>query len=198
MGKDQMERVWTTEKYNKEAEQYDKKMKHILPDKYRKMVAESLTGQSVLDIACGTGTFLQKAVEMGFSCAGMDLSPGMLKQAKKKLPDVKLITASYYDIPFAENEFDNVVATYALGGVHVQASKVLAEMKRVCRPGGQIMILDWQKKQKENVFDKIINAVAKLSDDQPIDFVGELRKLGLEADCEKFSYMYSIIKCKVV
>ena len=198
MKKNQKERVWTTEKYNKVAKKYDKKMKRILPDTYRQMAADCLTGNSVLDIACGTGTFLQKAVRMGFSCTGMDLSPGMLEQAKIKLPEVRLMTASYYEIPFHDDEFDNVVSTYALGGVHVEVPKVLAEMVRVCKPGGLIIILDWQKKEKENILDKVFNAAAKLSEDQPRDFVGELKKLGLEVECRNLSYVISIIKSKVV
>ena len=118
----------------------------------------------------------------------------MIKQASKKVPEAELREGNYYKIPYDNNMFDNVVATYALGGTKIDIEKVLSEMIRVCKPDGQIIILDWQKKQKENLLDKLFIRIAKFTEDTPKDFISIFSKHGMIADCIKLSQTYSIIK----
>ena len=186
-------KIWTTERYNRQAAKYDQKMRYFLPDKYRERAVGFLKPGNVLDIACGTGTFLLKAQKAGHACVGSDLSPGMVEQARLKLPDTKFFIGSYYALPFESGSFDNVVSTYALGGVHIAVDKVIAEMKRVCRSGGRIVILDWQKKEKENILDRIICTIASLSEDQPKDFMMEMESRGLKPQLLRFSYFYALV-----
>jgi ubiquinone/menaquinone biosynthesis C-methylase UbiE len=96
-------KIWTTEKYDKLSNKYDSKMKFILPNKYRLKIFEYLNSGSVLDVACGTGIFLEYAYKKKFKCYGIDLSKGMIKQAKNKNPNINLMIASYYKIPFYFN-----------------------------------------------------------------------------------------------
>ncbi|MFN2236964.1 MAG: class I SAM-dependent methyltransferase [Anaerolineales bacterium] len=56
---------------------------------------EKLTSGSVLDVACGTGTQLEKATKKGLKCAGIDLSEGMLAQARRKVPKATLSSSSH-------------------------------------------------------------------------------------------------------
>ncbi|MCJ7665353.1 MAG: methyltransferase domain-containing protein [Actinobacteria bacterium] len=186
--------LWNIEKYNKIAPKYDSKMRLFLPNKYRRLVASYFVKGSVLDVACGTGTVLKYAYQKGLDCYGIDLSGGMIGEAKLKVPEIELKIASYYNIPFNDNQFDYVVATYALGGTDIDINKALSEMIRVCKKNGQIIILDWQKKEKENLLDKIFIKIAKLSEDTPGDFSKVFSEKGYKSEIIRLSYAISIIK----
>ena len=187
-------KIWSNNTYDKFASLYDIILGLFLPKKYRKVVVAYLTSGNVLDVACGTGDLLLHANKKGLKCYGIDLSIGMIKQASKKIPEVELKEGNYYKIPYDNNMFDNVVSTYALGGTKIDTEKVIQEMIRVCKPKGQILILDWQKKQKENLLDKLFIRIAKLTEDTPKDFISIFSKHGMKADCIKLSQTYSIIK----
>ena len=187
-------KIWSNFTYDKLASLYDRLLGLFLPEKYRKIVVDYLTPGKVLDVACGTGALLSLAYKKGISCYGIDLSMGMLKQAMQKVPDGEFKYGNYYSIPYDDDMFDNVVSTYALGGTKIEVDKVLSEMIRVCKPGGQIIILDWQKKQKINLLDILFIRLAKLTEDTPKDFVEIFNKKGLQPECIKLSYTYSIIK----
>lgn len=192
--KDKKKIKWTIKKYDKESRKYDSKMKFILPDKFRKKVVDFLVKGSVLDVACGTGSLLKYANQKGLDCFGIDLSKGMIEQAIHKNPNVNFKVASYYNIPYENNNFDYVISTYALGGIHIKIKKVLKEMIRVCKLNGQVIILDWQKKEYEGIIDKLIIKIATFSEDMPINFRRIIMDLGYNPEIISLSYFYSIIK----
>ena len=66
-------------------------------------------------------------------------------------------------------------------------------MIRVCKPDGQIIIPDWQKKLKENLPDKVFIQIARITEDTPKYFMKILSNNGFKSDCRKQSYTYSII-----
>jgi len=83
-------------------------MKFFFPlgEKGRARIAEKLTAGSVLDVACGTGTLLEMAQKKGLKCCGIDISKGILAQAKRKIPGTEFTLVSYYKIPYADGYFD--------------------------------------------------------------------------------------------
>lgn len=104
-------------------------------------------GERVLDVGCGTGAFLQRlaARHPEQPLTGLDLSPGMLAVARRRLagyPHVELVEASAQALPFPDGRFDVVVSASVL---HYWRDPVggLAEAARVLRPGGRIALLDW-------------------------------------------------------
>ena len=118
----------------------------------------------------------------------------MIEQASKKVVKGKFKQANYYEIPFEDNMFENVVSTYALGGTKINVDKVLSEMIRVCKSNGQIIILDWQEKQNMSLIDRLFVKIARLTEDAPKDFIGIFSKLGYNAKHVRLSNTYSIIK----
>jgi SAM-dependent methyltransferase len=72
---------------------------------------------------------------------GVDASPDMLAQARKRLPDVDFHEADLHRLPLADNAVDTVVCALALTHVPDLAA-VLAEFARVLRPGGSLVISD--------------------------------------------------------
>jgi ubiquinone/menaquinone biosynthesis C-methylase UbiE len=158
----------------------------------REKIVEKLTSGSVLDVACGTGTLLEMAKKKGLECYGIDLSEGMLAQAKGKVLDVEVSQASYYEIPYPEESFDYVVATNALSGDFIDARKVLIEMIRVCRSGGWIYIAEWPKAPENTPAERLVVWFASLNDDAPKDYLEIIQEMGYEPEVDVLSKRYHV------
>lgn len=102
-------------------------------------------GTQVLEIGCGTGTNLELLHQNGYEVSGVDLSAGMLEQAKIKLADkADLRQADAAAMPFDNNSFDVVLAMLTLHEMPGEIrSSVLKEMIRVVKPGGQLFFVDY-------------------------------------------------------
>lgn len=102
-------------------------------------------GTRLLDVACGTGAFLEAVADAhpDTALAGIDLSPEMLAVARKRLPTrTALQVASADALPFPEGRFDVVVTTNAFHFFRAPDA-ALGEMRRVLRPGGGLVVTDW-------------------------------------------------------
>ena len=180
--------------YNRLSRYYDTFMRSLYPigEKGRERIVEKLSSGSVLDVACGTGTLLEMASQKKLDCFGVDLSGGMLAEAKKKVPDAELGQVSFYELPFAEGAFDFVVATNALSGVHIDARKVLLEMIRVCRRGGWVYIAEWPKAENETFLERCIVWLARLNEDAPKDYLAIFRDMGYEPEINVLDERYHV------
>lgn len=111
--------------------------------------------ESALDIACGTGdiTFMiAQRLKSGFA-VGLDITQPMLDIAERKRREFDFSNVSFHrgDImrmPFANETFDCVTGGYALRNVPDVAA-ALEEIKRVLKPGGRIVSLDFGHPQNE-------------------------------------------------
>ncbi len=107
-------------------------------------------GESVLDVGCGTGLLLEmlaKAVDASGQACGIDSSEDMLAFARHRcsdLPQVKLQHGGVEQLDFPEQSFDAIACTQVLLYVD-NTSRALAEMNRVIKPGGRLVIVetDW-------------------------------------------------------
>jgi demethylmenaquinone methyltransferase/2-methoxy-6-polyprenyl-1,4-benzoquinol methylase len=101
-------------------------------------------GDRILDVATGTGAVARELVrQKGCSVVGVDQSPGMLAQARRRSNGaVELVEASAEKLPFADGEFDGLTFTYLLRYVDDPAA-TLRELARVVRPGGTIAALEF-------------------------------------------------------
>ncbi len=98
--------------------------------------------QSLLEIGCGTGIFLDMFWEYGFDIYGIDSSPDMLKKAREKLGGrADLHLGSAESLPFDDNEFDFAAMITLLEFCRDQG-QVLAEAGRVARKGLLICFLN--------------------------------------------------------
>ncbi|MDD3361080.1 MAG: class I SAM-dependent methyltransferase [Hespellia sp.] len=106
----------------------------------------------VLECGCGTGLLTVPMAQKCKKLMATDYSEGMLRQTKKKIakfPNTKLRRVSILEIPFQNNMFDVVVAANVIHLVD-NPGKALSEMKRVCKPGGKIIIPTYINKAKKN------------------------------------------------
>jgi ubiquinone/menaquinone biosynthesis C-methylase UbiE len=114
-------------------------------------LARLSSGESVLDIGCGTGTLAiaakRRVGESGMAC-GVDASPQMLARAVKKARKaglgVDFRNAAAEALPFRDSQFDVVLSTLMLhhlpGKVREQC---VQEIRRVLKPGGRVLIIDF-------------------------------------------------------
>ncbi|MEA3443095.1 MAG: class I SAM-dependent methyltransferase [Bacteroidota bacterium] len=95
-----------------------------------------LDKKSVLDIGTGTGAWAAMFLKSKpTQIEGIDLSVKMLKESKKKYPDIFFSIGNAEDLKdFADDSFDIVTASYVVHGVKaVRRAKMLSEMKRVSK-----------------------------------------------------------------
>jgi demethylmenaquinone methyltransferase/2-methoxy-6-polyprenyl-1,4-benzoquinol methylase len=118
---------------------------------YAVAVANVRDGDSVLDIAGGTGdlarAFARKAGVRG-TVVHTDINEAMLRQGRDRLLDDGLVLpAAICDaetLPFAADRFDLVSVAFGLRNM-THKDRALAEMNRVLRPGGRLLVLEFSK-----------------------------------------------------
>lgn len=99
-----------------------------------------LQGRSVLDVACGTGAWLAELASRGVIPAGIDISERAVAAARVRLPSADLREGIAETLPFGDGHFDLVTCMGSLEHFLDQPG-ALREMRRVMRPGGQVLIL---------------------------------------------------------
>ncbi|MBD2527289.1 class I SAM-dependent methyltransferase [Nostoc sp. FACHB-133] len=120
---------------------------------------------TVLDIACGTGEF-ERLLLTEYSCqqiVGIDISEEMLAIAKLKCsdyPEVSFQMASASRLPFDSNSFDVIVSANSFHYFD-EPLAALKEMRRVLKPDGEVVILDWCR---DYLICKIFDLVLKIFD----------------------------------
>ncbi len=97
-------------------------------------------GARLLDIGVGTGATLGYVPEDAWVVA-IDLSEDMLKRAKKKFPKDRFCVMDALNLGFQDDSFHIAVAAFVLTVVP-DPQRMLDEMERVVKPGGQILIIN--------------------------------------------------------
>jgi len=103
------------------------------------------SGQTVLDVACGTGVLAREAlgrVQPGGAVVGLDRNEGMLTVARRASPGIEWKQGEAESLPFADERFDVVVSQFGLMFFDDRVT-ALKEMWRVLRPGGRLAVAVW-------------------------------------------------------
>lgn len=116
-------------------------------------LAKIRPGQTVLDLAAGTGDLTKKiAKRVGESgkVVSSDINEAMLAEGRKKLlnegffNNIEFVQANAEQLPFEDNQFDCLTMSFGLRNV-TDKDQALREMVRVLKPGGQAIILEFSK-----------------------------------------------------
>lgn len=113
--------------------------------------AKAASGEAVLDVGCGTGTLalmLEEKVGEGGRVEGVDASPEMIAEARKKAgrgsSRSRFRVALVEQIPFANDEFDLVVSTFMFHHLPAGLKRDgLVEIRRVLKPDGRFLMVDF-------------------------------------------------------
>jgi ubiquinone/menaquinone biosynthesis C-methylase UbiE len=102
-------------------------------------------GMMVLDVGCGTGSDLKQYHEGGCKIHGVDLSPGMIKVARKKYGDtVDFRVCDGAEKPYQDETFDLILAVITFHEMSQQTREgVLKEMIRLLKNDGNIIMTDF-------------------------------------------------------
>lgn len=99
-------------------------------------------GETVLDIAAGTGTSSEPFADSGVRVVPADFSLGMLRVGRTRRDDLGFTAADAMRLPFADDSFDAVTMSFGLRNV-ADISVALAEFLRVTKPGGRLVICEF-------------------------------------------------------
>lgn len=109
-------------------------------------LAEPRRSDVALDIACGPGLVTCAFAPKVAKIEGIDITPQMIDEARKRqeaaaLTNMSWRVGSIAALPYADDSFDLIVTRYSFHHF-TQPRQALAEMLRVCRPGGMVLIAD--------------------------------------------------------
>ena len=114
---------------------------------WRKKVAKlvnSQPGQTILDLAAGTGSSSIVFLREGVKVVAADFSKGMLEEGRKRHPELEFVFADAADLPFSDQEFDTVTISFGIRNVE-RTEVALAEMLRVLKPGGKLVVCEFSR-----------------------------------------------------
>jgi len=104
-------------------------------------------GERVLDVAAGTGTSSAALAHRGATVVALDFSPGMIAEGRRRQPKIEFVEGDAEKLPFGDDEFDAVTISFGLRNVE-HPKVALAEMYRVLKPGGRLVICEFSKPQR--------------------------------------------------
>src|SRR5215210_3791537 len=160
-------------------------------------------GDRALDVATGTGDLaieLKRRVGPGGEVVGLDFSERMLELAREKAPELRFEAGNALALPHPDASFDAVTVGFGARNFD-DLGAGLAEMARVTRPGGRVVVLEITTPQRPPLswffrlwFDRVVPALGRLAGDPdaytylpssvrrfpaPPELGGELARAGL-------------------
>jgi demethylmenaquinone methyltransferase / 2-methoxy-6-polyprenyl-1,4-benzoquinol methylase len=132
-------------------------------------------GDSALDVACGTGDLaieLARRVGTGGEVIGSDFSEEMLERARAKAPQLQWEWGNALELPYAAGRFH--AATVGFGARNFSdLDRGLAEMARVVRPGGRVVVLEITTPRRPPLstfysvwFDRVVPLIGRLTGEE--------------------------------
>jgi ubiquinone/menaquinone biosynthesis C-methylase UbiE len=110
---------------------------------------EGLAGKDVLEVGCGSGIAVQLFAEAGAKVTAVDLTDWAVETTRRRLEAFGLegdvCQADAEQLPFWEGSFDLV---FSWGVIHhtTDMDRALAELVRVCRPGGRVVLMVYNRR----------------------------------------------------
>ena len=151
------------------------------------------TGDSVLDIAGGTGDLAAKFARIVGSEGRVvlaDINESMLQVGRDKLLDtgqisnIEFVQADAQYLPFPDNSFDCITIAFGLRNV-TDKDKALRSMLRVLKPGGRLLVLEFSKPQNE-----LLSRAYDTYSFRMLPFMGKL----VANDSESYKYLAESIR----
>lgn len=130
-------------------------------EKWQDRVFEDLSGKKILEIGVGPGKLLLRIAKRGYTVIGIELRRGMAYEARRRVKkagfdfDIDILHQSVYHLPFKNETFDCIVLTFVLAEIS-DLDKSIAEMKRVLKKRGKVIVIAGGMPQDKNLIAKIL------------------------------------------
>jgi demethylmenaquinone methyltransferase/2-methoxy-6-polyprenyl-1,4-benzoquinol methylase len=128
-------------------------------------------GSSALDVATGTGDLAIELARRGAEVTGSDFAPAMLEIAKRKAPGLRFEEGDALELAYPDASFDAVTVGFGARNFG-DLDRGLAEMARVTRPGGRVVVLEITTPTKPPLswffrawFDRIVPLLGRVAGD---------------------------------
>ncbi|CAN5665974.1 methyltransferase domain-containing protein [soil metagenome] len=165
------------------AEVYEEKFVPALFGEWAPQLVEAAgvtPGQSVLDVACGTGVVARETADrMGGqgTVVGLDLNEGMLAVARRLRPDIEWQHGDAAELPFPGDSFDVVLCQASLMFFPDRA-KALREMARVVSAEGTVAVQVWASLDSQPGYGPFVEVAARHAGREAIDLLSSYWVLG--------------------
>ena len=158
--------------FDQHARQWDDLARTLLPvPEYRQRLLEQVPrGASVLEIGVGTGGLLIELAERAAQVIGVDHSPAMLEEARRRLTanatsDIELRLGEMTHLPLSDASVGCVVANMVLHHA-ADPSAVLIEIRRVLVPGGVLLLADLARHEREAARERLADQWLGFEEDE--------------------------------
>lgn len=141
-------------------------------------------GSSVLDVATGTGIVARSAADAagpGGRVVGVDHNEAMLEVARRLREDVEWQVGDAHELPFPDDAFDAVLCQSALMFFDNRV-RALAEMGRVARPDGTIVVQVWGRLAESAGFNAFVESASARVDPDTVELLKSYFVLGDPAE----------------
>jgi ubiquinone/menaquinone biosynthesis C-methylase UbiE len=157
--------------YDEVADRYDHHYDHSRGRSYHTHLSRHLMevlpkNGLLLDIGCGTGLFVEKYCMDHSTAIGLDISRGMILQARRRCKDREFVVGTGETIPFSDDSFDAAASLLAFSYMR-DPKKMLDETFRVLKPGGTLAVCTLGK----NLLTRGIPAIYFISERFQVDHV---------------------------
>ncbi len=148
--------------------------------KWLRTVLPYVEGKKVLEVSFGTG-FLLTQYPADIELYGIDYNSDMVAWARNKLDKMgrkaELVQGNVEHLPYSDGFFDTVIVTMAFSG-YPDGDKALAEMLRVLKNGGKLLMVDYDYPPDRNIFGYWITMIMVKSGDLIKDMHSFIRRTG--------------------
>jgi SAM-dependent methyltransferase len=149
--------------------------------------AGAAAGQRSLDVGCGPGLVTLAFARVVAHASGLDATPAMLARAAELQREGGVANVAWHlgdatALPFADASFDVVTTRFAWHHLQ-QPARAMAEMLRVCRRGGRVVVCDAVTSDDDDAQARAFNQLERLRDPSTVRVYAEreLRSLMLDA-----------------
>jgi SAM-dependent methyltransferase len=154
--------------------------------------------ETIADVGCGNGSYLAGLARRGHAgrLLGVDLSPGMLAATRAAVPGASLAVGDAAALPLADGAADATLAPHML--YHVPDPRAaVAELRRVTRPGGQVLVVLNSADHLAEMRELIVAAAVAAG--EPVtgivaDYEASFRAMTLDAGAELLAEAFSSVQ----
>ncbi len=138
--KTRLKAVWSAGDFGQIARSYEAGATEFVAD------LKIAPGTRVLDVACGTGNLSLPAARAGATVIGVDIAPNLVAQARERAAtegvQARFDEGDAETLPYEDASFDLVLSMF--GAMFCpRPERAAAELTRVCRPGGRVVMANW-------------------------------------------------------